>query len=164
MYPIIQSLYALLTLIMWPLEPADNVNLLIHSEKWMAQSADGGQLGLSPNRMYKQNNLHAQCRHNRQPTNNKPSQHLSLSTPSSIALSNRLIADVLLTLQASLHHVIVGAMGECTLWPKGSVAGGTGCDGPIQSSQATPMLEYSSKVFAFLLKLGKWEIEFKTIK
>ncbi|KIJ38088.1 hypothetical protein M422DRAFT_781516 [Sphaerobolus stellatus SS14] len=73
----------------------------------------------------------------------------SFGTPSSIALSNGLIVD---TLQASLHRVIVGAMGEGTLQSNGSIAGGTGHDGPIQSAQSTPKTR------------GSWEIELKTIK
>ncbi|KIJ38072.1 hypothetical protein M422DRAFT_259220 [Sphaerobolus stellatus SS14] len=93
----------------------------------------------------------------------------SFGTPSSIALSNAPIADTLFTLQASLHRVIVGAMGEGTLQSNGSIAGGTGHDGPIRSTQSIPrtreaMLQYVSKVFAFLSKLGEWETEFKTIK
>ncbi|KIJ48081.1 hypothetical protein M422DRAFT_28567 [Sphaerobolus stellatus SS14] len=197
-YPVIESLYALLALIMWPLEPADDVTLLIHGAKRMAQSADDGRLGLSANGMYNLAPSNTpQTAANLSPedldlirlwyaicTNetiftlgagtiaNPPPTNLlstSLGTPSSIALSNGPIADVLLTLQASLHRVIVGAMGERTLRPNGSIAGGTGRDGPIQSLQAIPktreaMLEYSSKVFAFLSKLGEWEIEFKTIK
>ena len=46
-YPVIESLYALLILIMWPLEPADDITLLIHGAKKMVQSADGGRLGLA---------------------------------------------------------------------------------------------------------------------
>ncbi|KIJ38559.1 hypothetical protein M422DRAFT_33179, partial [Sphaerobolus stellatus SS14] len=93
----------------------------------------------------------------------------ALGTPPSIALPNGPIADTLLTLQASLHHVIVGAMDDRTLQLNGSIAGGARRDGPIQSAQSIPktrevMLQYVSKVFAFLSKLGEWEIEFKTIK
>ncbi|KIJ38057.1 hypothetical protein M422DRAFT_781512 [Sphaerobolus stellatus SS14] len=197
-YPVIESLYALLALIMWPLEPADDVTLLIHGAKRMAQSADGGRLGLSANGMYNlapsntppaAANLstedldlirlwYAICTNETIFTlgagtiaNPPPTTLLStsLGTPSSIALSNGPIADTLLTLQASLHRVIVGAMGEGTLQSNGSIAGGTGRDGPIRSAQSIPktreaMLQYVSKVFAFLSKLGEWEIEFKTIK
>ncbi|KIJ52030.1 hypothetical protein M422DRAFT_243615 [Sphaerobolus stellatus SS14] len=60
-------------------------------------------------------------------------------------------------------------MGERTLQPTGAIAGGTSHDGPIQSAQAVPKtreatLKYASKVFAFLSKLGEWELEFKIIK
>ncbi|KIJ32541.1 hypothetical protein M422DRAFT_265556 [Sphaerobolus stellatus SS14] len=76
---------------------------------------------------------------------------------------------ILLTLQCSLHRVIVGAMGECTLQPNGAITGDTGRDGPIQNAQAVhktreTTLKYTSKVFAVLSKLGEWKIEFKTIK
>ncbi|KIJ38866.1 hypothetical protein M422DRAFT_258519 [Sphaerobolus stellatus SS14] len=37
---------------MWPLEPADNIILLIHGAKRMGQSADSGRLSLSANGMY----------------------------------------------------------------------------------------------------------------
>ncbi|KIJ52011.1 hypothetical protein M422DRAFT_776323 [Sphaerobolus stellatus SS14] len=69
----------------------------------------------------------------------------SLGTPSSIALCNGPIADTLLTVQASLHRVIVGAMGDI-----------------LKTHEA--MFQYVSNVFAFLSKLGEWEIKFKTIK
>ncbi|KIJ23826.1 hypothetical protein M422DRAFT_39432 [Sphaerobolus stellatus SS14] len=60
-------------------------------------------------------------------------------------------------------------MGEHTLQPNGSIARGTGRDGPIQSAQAVPktheaILKYVNKAVVFLSKLGEWEIEFKTIK
>ncbi|KIJ46749.1 hypothetical protein M422DRAFT_249918, partial [Sphaerobolus stellatus SS14] len=81
----------------------------------------------------------------------------TLSTPSSVALSHGPVADTLLTLQFSLHRVIIGTMGERTLQPNSSIAGGTGPDGPIQSAQAVPkpreaMLKYVSKIFAFFVK------------
>ncbi|KIJ44542.1 hypothetical protein M422DRAFT_252156 [Sphaerobolus stellatus SS14] len=127
------------------------------------QSADGGRLGLSANGMY-----------NLAPSNTPPAA-ANLSTEDQdlirlwyaictnetiIALSNGAIVDTPLTLQASLHRVIVGAMDERTLQSNGSIAGGTGRDGPIQSAQSIPrtreaMLQYVSKVFAFLSKLGE---------
>ncbi|KIJ45311.1 hypothetical protein M422DRAFT_29843 [Sphaerobolus stellatus SS14] len=87
----------------------------------------------------------------------------SLGTLPSIALSNEPIADTLLALQASLHRVIVGAMGV------GTLQSGPERDGPIRSAQSIPktreaILQYVTKVFVFLPKLGEWEIEFKTIK
>ncbi|KIJ56119.1 hypothetical protein M422DRAFT_23492, partial [Sphaerobolus stellatus SS14] len=42
-YPVIETLYPLLLLIMWPLEHANDVNSLIHGVKWMVQSADNSQ-------------------------------------------------------------------------------------------------------------------------
>ncbi|KIJ34436.1 hypothetical protein M422DRAFT_263388 [Sphaerobolus stellatus SS14] len=196
-YPVIETLYALLALIMWPLEPADDVTSLIHGAKRMAQSADNGRLGLSAHGVYSivpsippsAANLspedldlirlwYALCTNETIFTlgagtiaTPPPTILLitALGSPSNIALSNRPIADILLTFQASLHRVIVGAMGERTLQPNGSIADGTGRDGSIQSSQAiakTPeaMLEYSRKVFTFLSKLEEWDIEFKSVK
>ncbi|KIJ43100.1 hypothetical protein M422DRAFT_253599 [Sphaerobolus stellatus SS14] len=162
-YPVIESLYALLALIMWPLEPADDVTLLIHGAKRMAQSADVWYTICTNETIF---TLGAGTIANAPPTTLLST---SLGTPSSIALSNGSIADTLLTLQASLHRIIVGAMGERTLQSNGSIAGGTVRDGPIQSAQFIPktreaMLQYVSKIFAFLPKLGEWEIEFKTIK
>ncbi|KIJ51979.1 hypothetical protein M422DRAFT_26319 [Sphaerobolus stellatus SS14] len=86
----------------------------------------------------------------------------SLGTPSSIALCNEPIADTLLTVQASLHRVIVSTMGGCTLRSNGSIAGGTERAGYPETHEA--MLQYVNKAFAFLSKLGEWEIEFKMIK
>ncbi|KIJ25968.1 hypothetical protein M422DRAFT_273016 [Sphaerobolus stellatus SS14] len=74
----------------------------------------------------------------------------SFGTLSSIALSHGPIADYLLTLQCSLHFVIVGAMGERTLQPN------------VPKTRET-MRTYG-QLFAFLSKLGEWEIEFKAIK
>ncbi|KIJ43109.1 hypothetical protein M422DRAFT_31034 [Sphaerobolus stellatus SS14] len=90
----------------------------------------------------------------------------SFGTPSSIALSNRPIADTLLTLQASLHRVIVGAMGERTLQSDGSIASGTGRDGPIQSAKSIPktreaMLQYVTKSpHVFHIHFAALEIEY----
>jgi hypothetical protein len=85
-------------------------------------------------------------------------------------LNGGAIADTLLVLQTSLHRIIVSAMGERSLHPNnGAIISGGGRDGPIQSASAIPktreaLLRYVSKVFAFLSKLGEWEIEFETIK
>lgn len=37
-YPLIESLYALLILVLWPLDPADDVELLVHGAKRMASA------------------------------------------------------------------------------------------------------------------------------
>ncbi|KIJ39167.1 hypothetical protein M422DRAFT_32824, partial [Sphaerobolus stellatus SS14] len=42
-YPVIETLYPLPLLIMWLLEPANNVTSLIHCVKQMVQSADNSQ-------------------------------------------------------------------------------------------------------------------------
>jgi hypothetical protein len=39
-YPLVDSLYALLTLILWPLDAADDVALLVHGAKRLACSGD----------------------------------------------------------------------------------------------------------------------------
>lgn len=44
-YPLVDSLYALLILILWPLDAADDVALLVHGAKRLAMSSDRG---LSP--------------------------------------------------------------------------------------------------------------------
>ena len=39
-YPLVDSLYALLTLILWPLDAADDVALLVHGAKRLARAGD----------------------------------------------------------------------------------------------------------------------------
>ncbi|KIJ50131.1 hypothetical protein M422DRAFT_27488 [Sphaerobolus stellatus SS14] len=109
--PVIESLHALLALIMWPLEPPDDVTLLIHGAKRMAQSADGGdsvsqQTGctasrpatsLQPSTSPEELDLIRRCFTLGAGTIASPPPttllSTSLSTPSSIVLSHRPIAD-----------------------------------------------------------------------
>jgi hypothetical protein len=43
-YPLVDSLYALLILVLWPLDAADDVALLVHGAKRLASSHDRGPL------------------------------------------------------------------------------------------------------------------------
>ena len=42
-YPLVDSLYALLILVLWPLDAADDVALLVHGAKRLANSSDRGK-------------------------------------------------------------------------------------------------------------------------
>ncbi|KIJ23645.1 hypothetical protein M422DRAFT_275729 [Sphaerobolus stellatus SS14] len=175
-YPVIGSLHALLALIISPLEDADDVSLLIHGAKRMAQSADGGRLGHSANEMY------SFAPSNVPPTTNLSPEDLDLIglwqsvqtkkfSPSALAqLPTHRPQPSLAPPSAPLKHCPLSQIHLRHSLPSNAVyAGGTGRDGPIQSAQAVHKtrkvtLERASKVFAFLSKLGEWEIEFKTIK
>ncbi|KIJ40812.1 hypothetical protein M422DRAFT_256245 [Sphaerobolus stellatus SS14] len=191
-YPVIESLYALLVLIMWPLEPADDITLLIHGAKNIVQSADEGRLGLAGTRTFslepntiEHAELSAQDLHLIRMwyslcasetiftigvgilASPPPTLLLrkSLGTPPRMAFAGRPVADILLVLQVNLHHIVIGAMGARSLDPN---LDGHGSNEPT-SSQSLPHMkealeEYITTVSLFLSRLLEWEIEMNSIK
>ncbi|GJJ12761.1 hypothetical protein Clacol_007006 [Clathrus columnatus] len=140
-YPLMESLYALLILVLWPLDPADDVELLVHGAKRMASA--GGRfngLGLTNNTVNKDSseddNLdltrlwYAICANETiltlgagsvapSPPSDIFIQTLGMvinpfptGSASAVASAGGNASDIILILQTNLHGIITAAMGE----------------------------------------------------
>ncbi|KAF8592146.1 hypothetical protein K439DRAFT_388574 [Ramaria rubella] len=187
-YPLVDALFALLVLVLWPLDAADDVALLVCGAKRLASgSGSTGLDSVDHSRLW-----YAICANETiltlgagispSPTSSPPTarglQALipALGPASALALAGAPHADVLLVLQTHLHKIVVGAIMD-----RGSerdmaanLRGGCSFSGPGQGEGQVPveptiprgrdaLLDFIRSVYLFLTRLGQWEIEFQTI-
>ncbi|KAF8523353.1 hypothetical protein BU17DRAFT_86098 [Hysterangium stoloniferum] len=171
-YPLTESLYALLILIVWPLDPTDDMAFLVQGAKKMASSSkSGGMPSITNGRREHLENIdhirlwHAIC------ANETISLALgagevvtypaiddfmhTLGTASQIASKNGNTSDVLLALEIELLKIITAAMRGRSFSPDQYTT-------EIKNVK-DPIYDYMRTVSNFLTKLTEWEIKFYSI-
>ncbi|KAF8517291.1 hypothetical protein BU17DRAFT_92021 [Hysterangium stoloniferum] len=170
-YPLIESLYALLILIVWPLDAADDVAVLMQGAKRMASSDKaGGAPSIENERPPQTENIdHIRLWYTiwandailtlgsgaiaKSPDIDDFTR--ALGTGSQIALQNGSTSDILLALEIALLKIITEAMRDRPF----------SLDKHVAKIQNTPeaVQRYMFTVSTVLTKLTHWEIEFYSI-
>ncbi|KAF8523445.1 hypothetical protein BU17DRAFT_85729 [Hysterangium stoloniferum] len=171
-YPVVESLYALLILIVWPLDAGADVTLLVHSAKRMASNGKlGGMDSTSndgqPNPEDKDHKRlwYSICANETvltmgagtiaTPPDISDFIHI-FGTGSQIALRHGNTSDVLLALEIKLHKIIAAALGDRPISPDKDIS---------RLPEVMEIIQdYIPRVSVFRTNLIEWEIEFYTIK
>ncbi|KAF8523446.1 hypothetical protein BU17DRAFT_85730 [Hysterangium stoloniferum] len=168
-YPLVESLYALLILIIWPLDPADDVALLVDGAKRIASNGSFGGMLSTTNEEPSQNVDHIRlwytiCVNETIVTLGAGSIATSpdmnnfirtFGTGSQIALRGGGTSDILLALELKLHNVATAAMAERPFSLDKNI--------PEIPNSKEAIYNFIRTINIFLTSLEEWEIEFCTI-